>query len=54
MGISLMLLVSGLLLAITGVVLLLMRKQRKIAIACLTAGIVLIIAPPIFVIMNTM
>ena len=54
MGISLMLLVSGLLLAITGVVLLLMRKQRKIAVVCLVVGIVLFIAPPIFVMMNTM
>ena len=54
MGISLMLLVSGFLLTITGIVLLVIRKQRKIALACLIAGIGLIVFPPIFVIVNTM
>jgi len=54
MGISLILLVSGLLLAMAGVVLLVIRKQRKTAVACLIAGIALIMVPPIFVIVNTM
>ncbi len=54
MGISLILLVSGFLLTIIGVVLFLSRKQRKIAAICMIVGIALIIVPPIFVIINTM
>ena len=54
MGISLILLAGGFLLTIIGIVLLVIRKQRKIALACLIAGIVLIVFPPIFVIVNTM
>jgi hypothetical protein len=54
MGISLILMASGLLLGITGVVLLVMRRHRKIAVACLTVGTLLIIVPPILVMTNTM
>jgi len=37
-----------------GVVLLVTRKKREIAIALLVAGLFLILVPPIFVIFNTM
>jgi hypothetical protein len=54
MGISLLLLAVGLLLAMTGTLLLVIGKQRGIAMACLIAGIVLILVPPIFVIVVQM
>ena len=54
MGISLILLVSGLLLTITGVVLLIVRRQCKIAIFSLIVGIGVIVVPPLFVIVSTM
>ena len=54
MGISLLLLASGLLLAITGVVLLVIRKHRKTAVSCLILGITLILVPPMLIIMSTM
>jgi len=46
MGLSLILLASGLLLLLTGVILLAIRKQRKIAVACLILGVVLLVEPP--------
>ena len=54
MGVSILLLVGGLLLAITGVVLLVIRKKRNIAVLCLIVGLALILVPPIFVMVNTM
>ena len=53
-GVSIILLASGLLLAMTGAALLVIRKQRKIAIVCLIAGIVLIIVPPFLVMVTQM
>ena len=54
MGISLILAAIGALLAITGVVLLIMRVQRKIALVCLILGIALILVPPILIIVVSM
>jgi len=54
MGISLILLVSGLAMVILGLTLLVLRKQREIAVSCMIVGLSLILVPPIFVIVNTM
>lgn len=47
MGLSLALAIIGLGVALLGMVLLVLRKQRKIAIACLIAGLLLIFVPVI-------
>ena len=54
MGISLILLGSGLLTLIIGIVLLAIQKTRKIAVACVVIGIGLIVIPSIFIIVNDM
>lgn len=54
MGVSQILLGSGLLTLITGIVLLVIQKTRKIAVACVVIGIGLIVIPPIFIIVNVM
>jgi hypothetical protein len=54
MGLSIILLAGGLFLVITGATLLIIRIQRKIAILCLIAGIVLIVVPPLLVIVTQM
>jgi len=48
MGLSLTLAIIGLVIVILGVVLLVIRKQRKIAIACLIVGLSLILVPFIY------
>ena len=54
MGISLILLASGMLLVVTGVAMLVLKKQRWIAILCLIVGVVLIALPPLLVMMSSM
>jgi hypothetical protein len=49
MGLSLFLAIIGLILAITGIVLLVIRKQRIVARVCLIAGIFLILVPYLFI-----
>ena len=53
MGISLILLASGMLLVVTGVAMLVLKKQRWIAILCLVAGIGLIAVIPMLVIISS-
>ena len=54
MGISLILLASGVLLVVTGVVLLVIKKLRCIAIVCVVSGVGLIVLPPTLVMMSSM
>ena len=54
MGISLPLFAAGLLLATTGVVLLAIRKQRRIAVLCLLLGVALAIVPPVLLMLSPM
>lgn len=54
MGISLILLISGVLLVVTGVALLVFKKWRSIAIVCVVAGVGLIALPPLLVMMSSM
>ena len=54
MGISLILLASGMLLVVTGVAMLVLKKQRWIAILCLVAGIGLIVLPLLLIITSSM
>ena len=49
MGLSLTLAIIGLSTVMLGVVLLVIRKQRKIAIACVIVGLLLIFVPYIYI-----
>ena len=54
MPLSLILLAGGLLLVILGGVLLAIKVQRVVAVACLIVGLVLIALPPVLVVITSM
>jgi hypothetical protein len=54
MSLSLLLLASGLLLEVLGGFLLVGMRHRRVAVACLIVGTVLIVAPPLLVVITSM